>query len=853
MTQTLQLEEPAPVPVVDEGPKLLVEWSSRWDEFVTSIKPALSRSHGRLAGETPYGLVPYRLMPGIWLLEAFLLFVAIVIPTKIAQLRPYVAPAPASHDVIYYSGDELPQTEDLGGSEAGASGRSGGNETRNRTQTIRVARGGSLVPKVVDTPNLKLPASTDAVANLLAINPIIGPPPSEGLRSSRSSPRLNPSVVAPAPRIVREYTRNGVTIQTVIPPAPSVAENARLSAPALNTSVIAPAPSVTNDHTLVAPRLDSSVIAPAPRVSDDRRLVAPRLDSSIIAPAPRLNQEGNRSAPGFNSNVIAPAPSNVNDTFSHSSVQMATNIIPPPVSAPERESIRNPKLTLPAASVVAPPPSANVSDDLHRVNASAPSMTRTVVPPPPSQPAGGSFMSSLIGKIFGPSEVVPPPPSAPSPPTRGRESSLGVNVVPPPPSVAAGRANHGSSTPLSANVVPPPPNVGATANPSNSREGRNNYRSGLSQNVVPPPPSSGTGESARSFQGLTNNAVVAPPPSAGSGEGVGHRSPASGGTLLTENVVPPPPSIARGGNLTGSGSGSRGSGLGGSLNSSAALAPPAGGSGNGTGIVVSSKPGSKVGDPGASAGSLAMSPAGGDNPGLSGTGGGTGIERGNGPGSGMTAEGTGAGRNGAGHGSDPSARGGISPTTGSGGVGNGTTGVPPVAGVSINGGSAIVTLPSFGSDGGDPSLPGRSSIHSRQGPEITIVATSRSGGAFNFYGKLPGDNYTVYLDTTMGTVVMQFADPVSATHSYPETLAAPQAVRTDLPAGLPHARMVVQCVVDRAGNLSNFRVLEPGPAAMTAKIMAVLPGWKFRPAMRRNQPVSVNAILGFGIDTSDRY
>jgi hypothetical protein len=40
---------------------------------------------------------------------------------------------------------------------------------------------------------------------------------------------------------------------------------------------------------------------------------------------------------------------------------------------------------------------------------------------------------------------------------------------------------------------------------------------------------------------------------------------------------------------------------------------------------------------------------------------------------------------------------------------------------------------------------------------------------------------------------------------------------------------------------------------MTAKIMATLPSWKFRPATRGAQPVALNAILGFNIDTSDRY
>jgi hypothetical protein len=36
---------------------------------------------------------------------------------------------------------------------------------------------------------------------------------------------------------------------------------------------------------------------------------------------------------------------------------------------------------------------------------------------------------------------------------------------------------------------------------------------------------------------------------------------------------------------------------------------------------------------------------------------------------------------------------------------------------------------------------------------------------------------------------------------------------------------------------------------MTAKVMTALPGWKFSPVLRGNQPVEVNAILGFDIDT----
>jgi TonB family protein len=100
---------------------------------------------------------------------------------------------------------------------------------------------------------------------------------------------------------------------------------------------------------------------------------------------------------------------------------------------------------------------------------------------------------------------------------------------------------------------------------------------------------------------------------------------------------------------------------------------------------------------------------------------------------------------------------------------------------------------------------------------------------------------------------MEFADEGASNHPFGGTLAAPVAMRTDLASGLPHARLVVSCILDASGNLKNVRVLEAGPAELTAKILAALRSWKFQPAMRGSQPVEVTAILGFGIDTNDRY
>jgi len=790
---------------LQDAPRLLVEWTPRWEAFTTSIGPAFARSGPRLAGEAPIGILSYRGLAGAFLLQAFLIFVLMVLPTEIAHLRPYAAPRLQPDEVIYYSADELPRTADLGGAQSGATGRAGGQQAHHRTQTIKVARGASLSQKVVDAPNLKLPSSNSAVANLLAFKHVPGPPPSEGLHSNFAAPTLSASVIAPAPaNVARDQSR---------------------SAPSLNSAIVAPAPSVTSEHTLYAPKLDPSIIAPAPNISRDRTRATPSLNSTVIAPAStRVSADQARSAPALNGSVIAPAPSSVTREVSRSPVQMNNiAVVPPPVSAPERDSARTAKLNMPAPSVIAPPPSADSPRDLRRlesggIRSSAPN----VIPPPPTQAANGSILSSLVGKIFGTQDVVPPPPNVSDSAVAGTSRS----------------SSGGSGNSLAANVIPPPPSVGGSGRVG-SPSGRSQGTQPGASSVIPPPPSvgsGGSGTSPRSSNGSAN------------------------GGLLASNVIPPPPSANSGSGLSGSGTGRRGAGFGGAGDIGEPLAPPkgAGGNADNSGVVLSTNPGTQHGLPGnGGKGSLAMSPSGGDNPGLGGSGTGSGIGNGKGPGSGLAGENSGAGKSGTGHGSDPNARAGISPTPGPGGAGTAPTGSPAAAGVDVRGGSTtttVVTLPSFDSGNSSaPSLPGRSSVRKDEGPAITIVATSRSGGAFDFYGKLPGDNYTVYVDTSIGTVVMQFAEVDPAAHSGAGALVGPQGIRTDLPLNVPRARFVVKCKLDSSGNLRNLQVLEPGSAAMTAKIMAALPSWKFRPATRGSQPVEVNAILGFNIDTNDRY
>ena len=177
-----------------------------------------------------------------------------------------------------------------------------------------------------------------------------------------------------------------------------------------------------------------------------------------------------------------------------------------------------------------------------------------------------------------------------------------------------------------------------------------------------------------------------------------------------------------------------------------------------------------------------------------------------------------------------------------------TSGTPRVPGVSVSGGNSSVTLPSFG-PAPDPASAGHSTAKGAKNG-ITIVASPRSGGALNLYGALKGDRvYTIYLNTAVGTAIMQFADPDSADHPYDTDLTAPQAIRVNLPSGIQPSRLLVACLVDRNGAVRHWHVLQADSGDFSAKILAALPEWKFTPAFRGSEAVEVNAILGFGVDT----
>jgi len=698
-----------------EPPRLLVEWSSRWDEFKSAFRPALARPPKALAGEAPVGMFPYRGMLVCWLLECLLLIAVIVLPEHFISMDLPLPPTHPERDVIYYSGNELPQTQDRGGAQSGQSGRAGGRQAHHRTQTIRVARGDQPRETVVDAPKLKLPHSDSAVANLLAFHPNPGPPPAEGLRSSLIAPAL------PA--------------MSPVPPAPDVNASASRTANSPTTGVIPPAPEVSHSSTRNSPALNAEIVPPTPNISRDKMRAANPLAPNVVAPAPRDAQRDLAS--------------------SRVPMTQTVDVVAPPVSAPPRDVSSTSRLSLPAPAIVAPPPS-QVSRDLNSWGGSATGELRTnPVPPPPSASGGGSL---------------------------GRSSAGG----------------------LGSQVVPPPASIGG--------------------------------------QGSRGNG------------GGGRAGQAAGSILGSAEVIPPPPGLGGGKALSGSGRGNKGTGAGGPLDLGSSVAPPsnAGGNAAGNGIIVSSQPGSQPGMPNSNGtGAIAMSPSGTGKSGLGGSGGGSGIGKGNGPGSGLHGEGSGAGKEGTGRGSDPNARGGISQYPGTGGAGNGTTGTPAMPGVSVEGGTTTITLPSFGAPGGDlaDNGPGRSSVNDHKRSGVTVIATSRSGGVLPYYGLLKGDNYSIYIPTSVGQAVMQYSDPSSATHPSRETLSEPEPLRKDLPDGLRATRVVFSCILDRTGVLKDLRVLDPGAADTTSKIMAALPKWKFRPAFRGEEPVEVTAIIGFGIDT----
>ncbi|HTM42651.1 MAG TPA: hypothetical protein VL177_17165 [Terriglobales bacterium] len=680
MSATLPVMSRAP-----EAPKFLIEWEPRWKAFATALSPAMQRSPRHLQGECRAGMFPASGMVVAWVLEIALLLVVITLPNTLQFMQTFTPPVHPKYEVIYFSGDYLPQTTDTGGAQAGHTGKSGGRTAMNKQQVIKVARGDSLTQQVVDVPKLKLPPSRDAVANLIAIAAAKpGPPPTEGLQMAK------PKLTLP---------------EDAIPPEVKVARDKLSKLPDISAQAVAPpVDDISRDQLRAGPNMAAQVVPPSVQIERNKLLRTPALGVTVVRPAPTVAGNIER--------VRAP--------------QLQAEVVPPPVSARDVQYDNpNPKLALPPPTPVQPAPATN-------------SLAKEIW--------------SAAGSLFG----------------------------------------------------------------------------GGTKNVVPPPvqPTAGFSDGKPLGAGLARGLTGGP------------------------GVVPPPPNLA-GDGLAGSGKSGGSTGETGQL---AALRPapvmgPSGGNPNGSGVVMSMQPGEKVGMPGdAAGGALAMSRTGGGRPGVGGEGNGAGIGKGTGAGSGKVGEGSGAADTGTGFGAKLNAKGGISPAPGRGGAGSGG-GHTAMAGVAIRGG--VVNLPSFAVGGDPPSIPGRTpSERKLTRPDITVIATPSSGGALNLYGALKGDKvYTIYIDTHQGVAVLQFADPGSQNTGFDEDLTAPEAIRTELPPGLKKTRLVITCTMDRAGLLRNVKILQGPSSEKVSLVTAALSKWRFRPVLRGNDPISVDAILGFNVDT----
>lgn len=205
---------------MNEAPQLLVNWSSRWEGFLSALGPALRPSPPKLRIEARAGLFPLRGMAFSLLLEVVALATAIAHPAR--AVEPALAePVNRAHEVIYFSSDELPQTEDLGGAAAGAHGARGGASQAHASQTIRVARDHVLRDKVADAPQLDLPKSDSQISNLLAYKsdalPVAPPKPRPGVPAlpimeratlKRQTPAMTVAVASPPPEVEASRSRS---------------------------------------------------------------------------------------------------------------------------------------------------------------------------------------------------------------------------------------------------------------------------------------------------------------------------------------------------------------------------------------------------------------------------------------------------------------------------------------------------------------------------------------------------------------------------------------------------------------------------------------------------------------------
>ncbi len=511
-----------------------------------------------------------------------------------------------------------------------------------------------------------------------------------------------------------------------------------------------------------------------------------------ILDAPQLNLPKSESLPA---NLLAyktevgPAPAAALSL--KRKVEPLAMAVAPPV--PEIRD-RQPRPTQLASATVVPPPAELPHQDISLKH----SVQIPVVPPPVSAPA--QAMSNPARLTLPAQPVIAPPPEMNTIHSRTQSNEFAARVAPPPVEVAAVRMpTHAFPSTGSQLVVPSPVELEKT---------HERIVRALGEGTISPP-------------AVEVDALRQPRSLKAAGIGVSPRAASTAETVHTSSIK------------AGAGKDAVSSG---------------------TGVVVSPTPGDKPKLPANSEkASLALSPHGSQTLGAGTEGGGSGVVRGTSSGGSSSGSKTGsdviASSAAPGKGSANANIAGSSPYPGPGGAGNLSHGTARVPGVSASGGSNVVTLPSFGA-APPPGATGRSTSKPTSNA-VTVVASPRAGGAMNVYGAMKGDRvYSIYIGTSIGQASMQFADPTSAARPYADELTAPTPIRTDLPADLPHQKLVVRYVLDRNGTLQNPQVLNSESSDFESKLLAVLLNWKFTPALRGNEAIEVNVILGFGVNTN---
>ena len=403
--------------------KLLLEWSSPWQEFRASLGPALRPSPPKLRMEAQAGLFPGREMLLVLLLEVAALATVMARPVGISE-RDTAQLTPQTHDILYFTADELPRTDDFAGGRAGRHGASGGSSLQHPTQTIKVSRGEKLDSRVVDAPSLDLPQSESQISNLLAYKASVPPAPASPIkvRANRQQPTehaLNAPTVSLPHDAMPSLPESKVT--PVAPPTPIRVsrEEAKMQQPA----VAAPKVQVARQRMPDLPQAEVAVNAPPTPIRVTRTQRRAALEVPIpAAPEVATGREPMPTLTESNVSVKAP-PTPIRVSREEAKAQHSA------VSAPEVQVARAQMPDLPQASVSvkAPPTPIQVARGQRRASSPAGSMAAPKIGATGSQ-AGAQLAGVLSAPVGAPG--APPAPASDS-------KTVGVIVSPHPGTQAA--------------------------------------------------------------------------------------------------------------------------------------------------------------------------------------------------------------------------------------------------------------------------------------------------------------------------------------------------------------------------------------------------------------------------------